>query len=79
MKYFWKFITLFAYQRWESAEKNKPVGIPHNRDPENPCEGYAPREKRLGDWDDCETDGHYLCKNCAHRSADLKYKYKYED
>lgn len=67
MRYFWKWLHLFAYRRWVLPDLQKPVGVPGNRDPQAPCDFYAPRRKRDGDWDDCTTDGHYLCEKCAHR------------
>ena len=47
----------------------EPDGIPHRRDPDNPCPAYEPRDYRPGDWGDCETDGHYLCGECCHRKV----------
>ena len=64
---FWRWLALFAYRRWAIAEGRKPVGIPGNRDPQAPCESYAPRKRKFGDWSGCMTDGHYLCRGCAHR------------
>jgi len=48
------------------SSKIKPVGIPHQRDSESPCEYYAPGNRDVYDFKDCEGDGHYLCKNCFH-------------
>jgi hypothetical protein len=43
-----------------------PIGIPGMRDPDNRCSGYTPRKRIMGDAPaDCESDGHYLCKECA--------------
>ena len=66
---FWKAVALFAYRRWAIPGEKKPVGIPGNRDPENPCSAYEPipRHKEPA-WDDCQTDGHYLCAECCHRA-----------
>jgi hypothetical protein len=72
MKWFWKKLSLFAYRRWRDGQGGdtcKPDGVPGNRDPDNPCTGYAPRKRQLGDWCDCATDGHYLCKECCHRDT----------
>lgn len=68
---FWKWVTLFAYRRWSRGEVpgRKPVGVPGNRDPDHPCDMYAPRERLPGEWADCMTDGHYLCGECAHRDT----------
>jgi hypothetical protein len=50
-------------------ETKLPMGIPGMRDPDNRCSGYAPRKHVIGDaLADCETDGHYLCKECAFRN-----------
>jgi len=61
----------YFYSRTFQKGNKEPVGIPFRRDPESPCTGYEPRKKRLGDWDYCETDGHYLCQECCHK-ADVK-------
>ena len=66
MREFWKQVALFAYRRWARSEGRKPVGVPGNRDPDDPCPFYAPRLRRMGDWNDCRTDGHYLCRRCCH-------------
>ena len=63
---FWLWLMRFAYRRCAVADCVKPVGIPGNRDPEHECIGYSPRKKLFGDWDDCESDGHYLCRKCCH-------------
>lgn len=57
---------------WRQYMKRVPVphpdGIPYERDPQAPCEFYEPF-KRKGRWyfDDCDTDGHYLCDKCIHK------------
>ena len=56
------------YARHAKASGVKPVGVPGNRDPENPCPAFEPRKRRIGDWPDCEADGHYLCAQCCHRA-----------
>lgn len=45
------------------------VGIPYERDPDNPCEGYEPFGHGLASFHNCETDGHYLCRKCCHKIA----------
>lgn len=76
---FWRAVARWAYRRWAAAhgpERRgdgrlvKPVGVPGNRDPDHPCESYAPRPRQFGDWDDCLTDGHYLCRECCHRDTE---------
>lgn len=70
---FWRWAALFAWRRWSRAEGRRPVGVPGNRDPESPCPAYAPRRPRFGDFKDCEGDGHYLCKECAHRATEVRH------
>jgi hypothetical protein len=71
MRSLWRAIALFAYRRWARAESLKPTGIPGNRDPESPCDGYAPRRREIGNWA-CSGDGHYLCHGCAHHVGDVE-------
>ena len=66
-----KWLIIFLYQIYtKKCEQTniKPVGLPLNRDPDNPCPGYEPKKYGRGQFkfDDCEGDGHYLCKNCVH-------------
>lgn len=63
---FYKSILLWAYRKIATPSKVKPVGIPHNRDPDAPCIAYEPRNSFHLDWKDCDTDGHYLCTECCH-------------
>lgn len=74
VKLFWKWLTLFAYRRWSDTESNrrKPVGVPGNRDPENPCHLYSPRKRIWNEWNDCAGDGHYLCLKCCHFKPEEK-------
>jgi hypothetical protein len=73
---FWKAVCLFAYRRWAKPGHKKPVGIPGNRDPDCPCTGFEPTPRHKGPaWDDCQTDGHYLCDECCHKAP----RYEYED
>jgi hypothetical protein len=55
------------YARQMQASGKKPTGIPGNRDPDNPCPAFEPRPCKLGDFTDCESDGHYLCAECCHK------------
>jgi len=68
-KRFWRRLTLFAYKHYTGSDKVAPLGTRFIRDPDAPCEEYDPR-KHLGTWADCDTDGHYLCKNCCHRNLE---------
>jgi hypothetical protein len=63
---FWRAVALFAYRRWTIEGQPKPVGVPGNRDPDHPCDIYSPRPLRIGDFADCQGDGHYLCQECCH-------------
>lgn len=70
---FWKWLALFAYRRWARPDEKKPVGIPGNRDPDHPCEAYAPRRRGPFEWADCQTDGHWLCAECCHRAPEKSH------
>ena len=67
-KGFWLTLCRWSYRHAAKASPVKPVGIPMNRDPASPCTSYEPREAVDADWRDCQTDGHYLCAECAHIS-----------
>jgi hypothetical protein len=73
MQRFWKALCLFAYRRWVTAGDTEPVGVPGRRDPAALCSAYAPRPRLLGDWTNCEADGHYLCGGCCHLDRDSEY------
>lgn len=61
-------ISLFFWKLTRITMGNHTiVGIPYQRDPENPCDVYEPfkyRGKLI--FHDCESDGHYLCRKCVH-------------
>ena len=64
------YIMQLAYRKlttYESkiTEKSLPDGIPGIRDVNAKCTGYAPRKLELGEFNSCESDGHYLCEECA--------------
>lgn len=68
MKKIYKRLALKFWALWVKAEgedQKKPVGVPFQRDPDNPCNMYRPL-KHQGYFSECEGDGHYLCKNCVH-------------
>jgi hypothetical protein len=71
-KDFWKALCLFAYRRWSDPVAKKPTGIPGNRDPDNVCTAFNPRPRHHHDFP-CNSDGHYLCRECAHFEPDGKY------
>lgn len=66
MKRFWRWLCRFAYRRWALPFTQKPCGVPFCRDPDSVCIYYEPRPLLLGDWNDCGSDGHYLCAECCH-------------
>lgn len=67
---FWLWLVRFAYRRMRrtTAYRDLPDGIPGVRSVDSPCAVYSPRKPLLGDFRDCQTDGHYLCQECAHRA-----------
>jgi hypothetical protein len=70
-----KLLVWVARRAWRAAaipDEQMPTGIPGNRDPEHPCEAFAPRPKNSADWGGCESDGHYLCRECAHMSREAR-------
>lgn len=67
----WLRVARFFYRKACKPMRIEPDGVPGRRSAEAPCSGYEPRKKQMGDWDDCETDGHYLCLGCCHREQDL--------
>lgn len=70
---FWIWLCRLAYRKASKSPGygREPVGVPLRRDPSNPCPAYEPRPHRPGDWNDCETDGHYLCSECCHRAKEV--------
>ena len=63
-------VAKWAYRRYAERMQTsgrKPLGVPGNRDPDHPCPAFEPRPRKLGDWSDCESDGHYLCAECCHK------------
>ena len=65
---FWKWIAIYAFRRWAQPNARKPDGIPFNRSPDSECTAYEPRKWQIQDFNDCNTDGHYLCRECCHRN-----------
>jgi len=63
----WMRVASIAFKQAIKVGNKEPDGIPFRRSPEAFCNGYEPRKKKPGDWDDCITDGHYLCVKCCHR------------
>jgi len=63
----WLKLFRLSYRKLAKPVENMPVGIPGNRDPDNPCYSFAPRPRFPDDWGDCDTDGHYMCDGCVHR------------
>ncbi|MCR9252316.1 MAG: hypothetical protein NXI20_17960 [bacterium] len=65
---FWKWLAIFAYKRIAKPQGKRPDGIPFHRSEDAICTGFEPRKKKPGDYDDCDSDGHYLCFKCCHLS-----------
>lgn len=59
------------YYRLKPKAAKNIIGIPYQRDPDAVCEAYEPfLNRRSPTFQDCETDGHYLCKKCVHRKKE---------
>lgn len=63
-------MTTNALDRWrwlvEEVNGRRAFGMPGVRDPDAPCDAFAPG-KPAGK---CETDGHYMCDECSNRAPD---------
>lgn len=73
MRWFWLWLCRFSFRRLGGPTRidEVPDGVPHIRDAKQQCRMYEPRYPHLQDWASCESDGHYLCKECCHlRKAD---------
>jgi hypothetical protein len=68
MKRIWLWIARFAYRRCADACPKPPDGLPFMRSPNAVCHFFEPRPREMGDFHDCQSDGHYLCKECCHLS-----------
>jgi hypothetical protein len=66
MRRVYGWLLMFAYRRLAKAVLKPEAGLPLMRDPDSPCNHYAPRDRQAGDWHDCQGDGHYLCRQCCH-------------
>ncbi len=51
-----------SMRRWWSPKGG--LGDKAVRDPDAPCLDFDPSMSGLGDMQQCETDGHYLCRAC---------------
>lgn len=71
MKKIWLIIARFAYRRAATPVEKAPTGLPFMRDPDSRCHAFEPRKKHWRDFGDCETDGHYLCKECCHKKREV--------
>lgn len=65
-------ICRWSFKQVAKPLSKAPMGIPFIRDPENPCENFMPMKRANNAWADCETDGHYLCKECALRKVETE-------
>ena len=74
----WRVVARFAYRRMMKGrpEKRPPDGLPGIRDPDSRCPIFSPRPREIGDFGDCQGDGHYLCHECCHlkREDDDEWK-----
>jgi hypothetical protein len=59
----------YAKMRHKKISYLNAFGAPYIRDPELPCRNFEPL-KIFGDWSipECQTDGHYLCKECRFKA-----------
>lgn len=55
--------AIAVYDAAQAQPAHRPVGIAGERDPDHPCEEFAPGSPNPGM---CFGDGHYLCKECRH-------------
>jgi hypothetical protein len=64
---FWRWLAKLAMSKMVKRGKI-PTGIPFHRDPDNICEFYAPGKRfaTIPSTNNCQSDGHYLCKECIH-------------
>lgn len=68
-----KRITMFFWRKYmKRVPIPHPHGIPYERDPEATCEFYEPFKRSKWYFQDCETDGHYLCGKCIHNVKNAK-------
>lgn len=62
---FWVRVMRFAYNKIKTTQTFTGLGVPGLRDKESPCGWYMPKKDRhLFIGGDCQSDGHYLCKEC---------------
>ena len=59
--------AIAVYDAAQAQPAHRPVGIAGERDPDHPCEEFAPGSPDPGR---CLGDGHYLCNECRHYSPD---------
>lgn len=72
---FWVRVMRYAYGKIKSNQKFTGIGVPGLRDKENICEWYSPISKHKNNrhlfiGGDCDSDGHYLCKDCKNFNND---------
>lgn len=80
MEDFWLWLCRFSYRHLKpkNVMKKEPTGIPGRRDPDSLCSAYSPRISIKGEWNGCQTDGHYLCRECALIDEDKLKEYQEE-
>ena len=62
---FWRWYLYF-----EPQAKKTVVGVPYHRDPNDECRFYEPFKRSVYGFQDCQGNGHYLCKGCFHYSPE---------
>lgn len=68
---FWIWLCRLAYKQIRKQPVFTGLGVPGIRDKENPCPEYSPKPRRVNFAQaNCETDGHYLCKECIFRQIE---------
>lgn len=49
------------------ASMDATTGYKWKRDPDADCAGFAQGRLSVGEFADCETDGHFVCGYCKYR------------
>jgi len=59
-------VEMYEFIKDQEMSPRWRVGDKGVRDPECPCVDFDPSPPQLGDFRECQSDGHYLCKECKH-------------
>ena len=60
---FWAAVCRYAFRRAYRTPRIAPTGLPGHRDPGSVCASFWPVKTPSGTGQ-CQTDGHYLCREC---------------